>query len=139
MVAKKRNFEMKTILMVMMVAIVVLAVVYVVLTPSEETEDVLSVRYLITNQVFYENKDVVVEGIYKIQGDLPTLNPPTTDSNPDSEEYIFLDLDTNNINLTDAVEDNKYKVRGKVEIVTPDGSASSIGYVQLVAESFVKV
>ena len=146
MVAKKTNFDMKTILIIAIIALVAIGIVYVILTPSEGSdEDALTVdtiEKLRLNKDYYEGKTIKITGIYRIKdGNRDALSPPTTDADPTSEDYIILDLYTNNINLTEtpAVEGDKYKVRGKVEIVTPDGSASSIGYVQLVAESFVKV
>jgi len=135
MVAKKRNFDMKTILTVMIVALVVLAVVYIVLTPSEEPEDVLSVEELLLNKDNHAGKTRTVEGIYRKQGSLDTLNSPTTDAEPISKNYVFLDLSNINLTETPAVEGDKYRVKGKVE-VTIEGSATQ---TQIIADSFTKV
>lgn len=135
MVAKKRNFDMKTILTVLIIALAVLAV-YFILTLSEESEDVLSVEELRLNKDYYEGKTVTVSGIYRIQeGNRDTLNPPTTDSDPNSEDYIFLDLSDINLTETPAVTGDKYKVKGEV-VVTTEGFANQI---HIIADSFTKV
>lgn len=137
MVAKKRNFEMKTVLMILIVLLIALAAAYVILNPSEETEDVILIENLRLNKENYEGKTVTVSGIYRLKDGRDALTTPTTDSDPNSEEYIYLDFETNNINLTEtpAVAGDKYKVKGEVEIVT-EGFANQ---VQIIVESFIKV
>jgi hypothetical protein len=136
MTAKKLNFDMRTILIILIIACIAIAVVYLILSPSEESENVISVEELRLNKEYYEGKTVTVSGIYRIQeGDRDTLNPPTTDSDPNSEDYIYLDL--SNINLTEnpAIQGDKYNVKGEV-VVTTEGFASQI---QIIVESFIKV
>ena len=119
----------------MIVALIALAVYIVLMTPSEETEDVLSIEELRLNKDNHDGKIRTVEGIYKKQGTRDTLNSPTTDADPYSKDYIFLDLSDINLTENPAVEGDKYRVRGLVE-VTSEGLAFEI---QIVAESFTKV
>ncbi len=135
MVAKKTNFDMKTILVVLLIALIGIAVAYVFLNPSEETEDVLLIEELRLNKDNYDGKTVMVTGTYHLDGDRHTLTTPTTDADPNSEEYIYLDLSDINLTEDPAIEGDKYKVRGEVEVVE-EGFAFEI---QIIAESFKKV
>jgi hypothetical protein len=131
---KRRKFETKTLLKVLLVALIVVGIIYVILTPSEEKEEVISVERLLLNKDVYDGGTVTVRGIYQSLGGNHVLTPPTTDASPDPEGYIFLDL--SNINLTQypAIEEITYMVRGTVE-VEYFGAAFEI---QLIAESFRK-
>ena len=138
MAARKTNFDMKTILTILIIVLIVAAIAYFVLTPSDET-DVVSVENLRLNKDYYEGKIVTVSGIYRIkEGDRDTLNPPTTDSDPTSEDYIYLDLTDINLTENPAIEGDKYKVKGKVEVNENEDNPLAFE-IQIIVESFTKV
>lgn len=138
MVAKKRNFEMKTILSILIVLLIAAAIVYYVLTPKDEGEEDVLIEQLRLNQDYWDGKTVSVTGLYQLKdNNRPALTPPTTDADPTAEDYVFLDFDTNDINLTETspFADQKYRVKGVVE-VSEEGFATQI---EIIVESFKKV
>ena len=131
------NFDIRTILIILLILLIIAAVVYVFITPPpEETEDEVLIEKLRLNSDYWNGKTVIVKGIYQLQGDGEhSLTTPTNVANPNAEDYVFLDLDTNNINLSDASEGEKYEVKGEV-VVTEEGFVTRI---EIIVESFEKV
>ena len=143
MVAKKTNFDMKTILIIAIIALVAIGIVYVILTPSEGSdEDALTVdtiEKLRLNKDYYEGKTIKITGIYRIKdGNRDALSPPTTDADPTSTDYIYLDLSSINLTENPAVAGDKYLVKG--EVVITEGAVNPLAFeIRIIAESFTKV
>jgi flagellar basal body-associated protein FliL len=121
----KRKWDMKTILLGLIIAVIAIAVVFVIFTPSaEDAEEAplkVTVQGISQNKGTYVGKRIVVEGFYYSALDDPCLIPATTVSNPNPT--IWINLDEASLNLAKqaadiTVSDNlKYRVVGVLEKV----------------------
>jgi hypothetical protein len=128
MTAKRRKWDMRTIIYILIAAMLVLSVVYVVLLPSTPQPKIFTVREILDNSGNYINDSIIVEGTY--YSTYEGLGPPTLDDQvTPGVNLLDLDLETNNISLNDGT---KYRVTGVLrEIDSPQPGS----VVQLVAES----
>ena len=77
MIAKRRNWDMRTILYILIVAMLLLSAVYVIFLPSEPQPTIYAVQEILNNPGNYVNDTIIVEGIYYF--DEGGLGPHTFD------------------------------------------------------------
>ncbi len=121
----KRKWDIRTILLGLIIAVIAIAVVFVIFTPpaenTEETPSNVTVQGISQNKGTYVGKRISVEGFYYSSLDEPCLIPATTVSNPNPT--IWINLDEASLNLAKqaaniTVSDNlKYRVVGVLEEV----------------------
>jgi hypothetical protein len=141
----KRKWDMRTILLVFIIAVIIIAVIYVIFFPPDgdnKNQTVLTVEELVQNSDKYVGKKITVEGFYhiSIDGD-PSLIPATTVSNPNPT--ILIILDENSLNEAKQVAGNitvssnlKYRVVGVLQKSPP----LPIGFnVKIIVESIEAV
>ena len=118
----KRKWDMRTILLGLIIAIILIVIIVVVFFPpggENTSQKVLTVEELVQNSDRYIGKKITIDGFYYISIDGPSLIPATTVSNPNPTILIKLDNSSLNsakqkANLT--VSSNlKYRVVGVLE------------------------
>ena len=132
MIARRRNWDMRTILYVLIAAMLVLSAVYVIFLPSEPQPNIYAVQDILNNPGKYINETIIVEGTY--YADEGGLGPPTFDSSLTPEVILNLDLETNNVSLSDGTE---YRVTGVLQEI--ESPYDNTVLVELVAESKQRV
>ena len=120
MSAKGRKWDTRTVLYILIVLLIVVAVIYVVTLPPDNSPPVLSVQTVLANTDFYLNKNITVEGIYYVEGNVGYLAPPTNDASPTPKLNDLLPLNTETNNITMIVK-SKYHVTGRLETLTATG------------------
>jgi hypothetical protein len=123
MSAKRRKLETRTIIYILIILIIIMAVVYVVTLPPDDSEPVLSVQTVLANadSGIYDNKIIIVEGIYDESAGGPALTPPTNDANPNPTQFLYLDLTGIDLENNTMIERDKYQVTGELQTVTITG------------------
>lgn len=126
--AKSRKWDIKTILLGLIIAVIIIAVVFVIFVPPSEegnTLDTLTVQELWQNRDTYVGERVAVEGFYYLSVDgSPSLVPATTVSNPNPS--IWIDLNATSLNSVKqaaniTISSNlKYRVVGVYEEITSE-------------------
>lgn len=123
----KRKWDMRTLLLVLIIAVIIIAVGFVVfLQPNGENngQTILTVEEIMQNKDKYVGKKVIVEGFYHISIDgQPSLIPATTVSDPNPT--ILVNLNVTSLNLAKQAAGNltvssnlKYRVVGVLEKIS---------------------
>ena len=118
----KRKWDMRTILLGLIIAIIIIVIIVVVLFPpagEDDSQIVLTIEEIVQNSERHMGEKITVDGFYYISNDGPSLIPATTISNPNPTILIKLDETSLNSakqadNLT--VSSNlKYRIVGHLQ------------------------
>ena len=119
----KRKWDMRTILLGLIIVVIIIAVIFVVFSPpGKKVISPLNVQEIMQNKDSYVDKNITVEGYYYYSDDGPSLVSATTISNPTPS--IWLNLDEASLNLAKQAAGNittinniKYRVEGILQKV----------------------
>jgi hypothetical protein len=115
--AKRRNWDMRTVLYVLIIVLIVLLVLYFVLNPPVGDQQYSTPEEIRLKVDFYNGKTVYVEGLYYDSDGDPSLINPTNDANPNPQEIERLILNEESIeslNVT-LIPGTKYRAVGLLQ------------------------
>ena len=143
MSAKRRNFDTRTVLYVLLVVIIILAIAVFVMSAEDSDQTEFTVSQITNNIKKYIGDRITVVGIYdSTYGDDGSLKPPTFDTQiaPQGNELLPLSIDDETFNET-LVSGVKYRVTGVLEeIDSPLATEYGITYgVELIVETAEQV
>lgn len=114
MSAKRRKWNIRTVLIVLLVLVVAIAIIFYIFNPPPESAEILTPERVLEgeNERNYLNQEIIVKGTYYMSGDGPSVIPSTTDAEPDPNLILLLNL----TGITDPndqpIEDNIYYFTG---------------------------
>jgi len=118
----KRKWDMRTILLGLIIAIIIIVVIFIVFTPpGKNVSSPKTIQEIMQNKEYYVGQNITVEGYYYISIDGPSFVSATTASNPNPS--IWLNLDETSLNLAKqeanitVSSNHKYRVEGVLQKV----------------------